>query len=537
MAKRKQPSKSSPATPAVKSRPEAVDGYHFEQARADRVATFLETFVTMSKGRQWAGKPMKLMPWQRHDIIEPLFGWVDDGGLRRYRRAWIEVAKKNGKSSLMAGLVLYFLLADGEPGANVYGAAVDRIQAGLIYRDVAAAIRRSPQLSAVCEVIDSRNTIVHKASGSRYQCLAADSWRAEGIDASAVIVDELHAHRSRALVDALMWAGAARSQPITIAISTAGYDRTSIAWQFHRDAELVMADPKANPTFFGKIYAASKDDDPSLPATWAKANPSLGVTLSEKDFAADYLDATTNPSKFSSWQRYRLNVWNEPDNRWFSKDAWEAVQDPPPVPLAGRDCFIGIDLASTLDITAAAFVYPAPDGTFDVEVKFWIPEDTAAERARKDRIPYLEWIDQGWVTATDGSRCDYERVVADIVEHAQTRRVISAGIDMWNAGSTATQLQRAGIEVEAISQSIGSLTSPCKLLESLVAGRKIRFNANPVMTWMAHNVVVFEDSSKNIKADKKRSQEKIDGIVATVLGLALASTSETAETTWKIEQI
>ncbi len=537
MAKRKQPSKRSPATPAVKPRPEAVDGYHFEQARADRVATFLETFVTMSKGRQWAGKPMQLMPWQRHDIIEPLFGWVDDGGLRRYRRAWIEVSKKNGKSSLMAGLVLYFLLADGEPGANVYGAAVDRIQAGLLYRDVAAAIRRSPQLSAVCEVIDSRNTIVHKASGSRYQCLAADSWRAEGIDASAVIVDELHAHRSRALVDALMWAGAARSQPITIAISTAGYDRTSIAWQFHTDAELVTANPASNPTFFGRIYAASKEDDASLPATWKKANPSLGLILSEKDFAADYLDAKTNPSKFSSWQRYRLGIWNEPDNRWFSTEAWEACQDLPPVPLEGRDCFIGIDLASTMDITAAAFVYPAPDGSYDVEVRCFIPEDTAAERARKDRIPYLEWIDQGWITATDGGRCDYERVVADIVEHAQTRHVVAAGIDMWNAGSTATQLQRAGIEVQAISQSIGSLTSPCKLLESLVAARKIRFGGNPVMQWMANNVILFEDSNKNIKIDKRRSQEKVDGILATVLGLALASTSETAETTWKIEQI
>ena len=531
--------RSSRARPnkAAPSRAEAVEGYTYDQSRADRVSRFLETFVVMSEGRGWAGKPLELMEWQRKDIIDPIFGWVDATGLRRYRRAYIEVPKKAGKSTLMAGLVLYFLLADGEPGAQVYGAAVDRIQAGLIYRSVAASIRKSPALSACLEVIDSRSTIIHKDSGSRYTCLSADSWRAEGINASAVVIDELHAHKNRSLVDALVWAGSSREQPLTIAISTAGHNRNSIGWQWHQDAELVTAEPKANPTFFGKIYSAPVGSDYSLPAVWKQANPSLGKTITLKSFSDDYVDALTNPSKYSAFLRYRLGVWTEPDNRWFTADAWSACGDSPTPCTDGRPVYVGLDLASSLDITAAIYLTPAADGSYDLEARFWIPEASAAERTKRDQVPYLEWIAAGWITATDGSRCDYDKVVADIVEAGQTRNIRSIGIDMWNAGSTASRLQEAGLSVVSISQSMGSLTAPSKLLESLVAGKKIRHGGNPVLAWMANNVVVTSDSSGNIKPDKGKSTEKIDGILATVLALAMASTAEVEATSWDMIQL
>lgn len=528
-----------PRGPAWKRRPEYVAGYTFEQERADRVVKFVEQFVTMTTGRKFAGKPMKLMPWQVHDIIEPIYGWVDDQGLRRYRRAAIFVSKKNGKSSLMAALVLYHLLADGEPGAAVYGAAVDRIQAGVIYRSVAASVRANPELARALEVIDSRSTIVHRPSSSRYTCLAADSWRAEGIDASAVVIDELHAHRKPDLVQALTYAGAARSQPLVVAISTAGELRNGIGYQWYRDAQLVEASPEANPTFFGKIYEAKEDDPRGLedPGVWKAANPSLGVTISQTDFANDYADSLTSGTKRTSFLRYRLGIWAQADNRFFHGDAWAACSSGPLEPLEGRPCWVGVDLASNLDMTSAAFVFKEKDGSYAVEWRYWVPEQTIGDRIRKDRIPYDSWIRDGWVTVTEGARLDHEHVARDLIEYGETHAIQAVGVDPWQAGALATLLQRAGLEVQTVPQRTATLNAPMKLLEALVVEGRIRHNANPVAAFNANNLCVYQDPTGLIKPDKAKSTEKIDGMVALVNALALASTAgddTTSPDDWKL---
>jgi phage terminase large subunit-like protein len=531
----KAPRKRKPAAPAWTRRPEYVPGYTFEQERADRVIRFIESFVTMTSGRKFAGKPMKLMEWQKRDIIEPLYGWVDADGLRRYRRAAIYVSKKNGKSSLMAALVLYHLLADQEPGAAVYGAAVDRIQSGIIYRSVASAVRANPQLAKALEVIDSRSTIVHRETNSRYTCLAADSWRAEGIDASAVVVDELHAHKKPDLVQALTYAGAARTAPLVVAISTAGENRNGIGWQWYQDAKLVEKSPEANPTFFGKVYEAPEGADYADPKVWALANPSLGTTISEKDFAADYADSLTNPRKWAAFARYRLGVWVQGDNRWFrDPEDWAACGSGPLEPIDGRPCWVGVDLASNLDLTSAAFVFKEKDGTYYVEWKHWVPEATIADREREG-IPYSQWIRQGFVTVTDGARLDHEAVARDIVEYAEKHRIVSVGADPWNVGSLATLLQRHDLEVQSISQRTGTLNAASKLLEALVVERKLRHGGNPVAAWAANHVCVYTDATGSIKPDKVKSTEKIDPIVALVNGLTLASTSdETGSDNWNL---
>lgn len=519
--------KRRPAGPAWKSRPEYVPGYKFEQERADRVVKFVQQFVTMTSGRRFAGKPMKLMPWQIHDIIEPLYGWVDDDGLRRYRRAAIFVSKKNGKSSLMAALVLYHLLADGEPGAAVYGAAVDRIQAGLIYRAVAASVRANPELTRALEVIDSRSTIVHRPTASRYTCLAADSWRAEGIDASAVVVDELHAHRKPDLVQALTYAGAARSQPLVVAISTAGESRNGIGFRWYEDARLVEANPAANPTFFGKIYEAKPDDARGYgdPEVWREANPSLGVTITEKDFAADYADALTAPTKMTGFLRYRLGIWAQADSRWFHGDDWSACSSGPLDPTEGRPCWVGVDLASNLDMTAAAFVFKERDGSYSVEWRYWVPRETVADRVREG-IPYDTWIRDGWVTVTDGHRLDHESVARDIIAFGERHEIKAVGCDPWQAGALETLLQREGITTKDVLQRTSHLNAPCKLLEALIVEKRLRHGGNPVAQWNANNVCVYTDPTGMIKTDKDKSTEKIDGIAALVNALALASTDE-----------
>ena len=519
--------KKRPAGPGWKSRPEYVPGYKFEQERADRVVKFVQQFVTMTSGRKFAGKPMKLMPWQIHDIIEPLYGWVDDDGLRRYRRAAIFVSKKNGKSSLMAALVLYHLLADGEPGAAVYGAAVDRIQAGLIYRAVAASVRANPELTRALEVIDSRSTIVHKPTASRYTCLAADSWRAEGIDASSVVIDELHAHRKPDLVQALTYAGAARSQPLVVAISTAGESRNGIGFRWYEDARLVQANPAANPTFFGKIYEAKPDDPRGYgdPEVWREANPSIGVTITEKDFAADYADALTAPTKMTAFLRYRLGIWAQADARWFHGDDWSACSSGPLDPTEGRPCWVGVDLASNLDMTAAAFVFKESDGSYSVEWRYWVPRETVADRVREG-IPYDAWIRDGWVTVTDGHRLDHESVARDIIAYGERHEIKAVGCDPWQAGALETLLQREGITTRDIPQRTATLNSPCKLLEALVVEKRLRTGGNPVAQWNANNVCVYTDPTGMIKPDKAKSTEKIDGVAALVNALALASTDE-----------
>lgn len=527
-----------PRGPAWKRRPEYVAGYTFEQERADRVVKFVQQFVTMTSGRKFAGKPMQLMPWQIHDIIEPIYGWVDDQGLRRYRRAAIFVSKKNGKSSLMAALVLYHLLADGEPGAAVFGAAVDRIQAGVIYRSVAASVRANPELARALEVIDSRSTIVHRPTASRYTCLAADSWRAEGIDASAVVIDELHAHRKPDLVQALTYAGAARAQPLVVAISTAGESRNGIGYQWYQDARLVEASPEANPTFFGKIYEAKEDDARGLdsPDVWRDANPSLGVTISEKDFANDYADSLTSGTKRTSFIRYRLGIWAQADARWFHGDDWAKCGREPLEPLAGRPCWVGVDLASNLDMTSAAFVFREQDGSYAVEWRYWVPSETVGDRVREG-IPYDTWIREGWVTVTDGHRLDHEAVARDIVAYGESHEIRGVGVDPWQAGALETLLQREGIEVKSVAQRTAYLNAPCKLLEALVVEGRLRHGANPVAAWNANNVCVYTDPTGMIKPDKAKSGEKIDGIAALVNALALASTDD-AETgsadDWKI---
>jgi phage terminase large subunit-like protein len=517
-------------TKSVKAakRPEAVPGFAYDQARPDRVVEFVETFCQMSKG-EWAGKPMRLLDWQKRDILEPLFGWHDDQGRRRYRTAAIFTPKKQGKSTMMSALALYFLLGDGEPGAEVISAACDRNQAAIIYQEAAQMVRASPSLSRVLEVVESRKTILHRASASRYYVISADSYRAEGFNASAVLLDESHTQQNTKLYDALRYSGASRRSPLVVSISTAGYDRspTALWWQLWQYAEAVQANPSHDPTFFGRIYKA--DDDPAKwfdEEQWYRANPSLGHTVSLESFRADAVQAQRNPAAMNQWARYRINVPTESDSRWFLPDVWASCGARPPEPLAGRPCWIGLDLASNRDFTAAVAIFKGPDGSYDLDCLFWFPEDAVAERESKDLIPLTQWIREGWIRTTPGVRLDHDAVAADIVAYAQTHHVKKIGADPWNLGGIASRLQSEGLEIVGIGQNVGSMSAPSKLLESLIYERRIRHGGNPVLSWMAGNVQLLTDSNGNIKPDKGRSKEKIDGIVATICGLAVASTDD-----------
>lgn len=411
------------------------------------------------------------------------------------------------------------------PAQDVFLAANDRLQARTMYRMVRQSVEASPLLSKLLEVVDSRSIIRNRETGKEIRCLSSDSWRNEGLNGS-VILDEIHSFRSPDLVDALIYATRGTANGLVISISTAGSDRNGIGWRWWQDCELVINDPKVNPTFYGLIYAAAEDDDFSDPKVWRKANPSMGVAFPEDEFAADYQDATTDPRKMSKFLRYSLNVWQAGDSRWMVPPLdWSACSAGRLDPTEGRPCWVGVDLASNLDMTAAAFVFKERDGSYAVVWRYWVPRETVADRVREG-IPYDAWIRDGWVTVTDGHRLDHESVARDIIAFGERHEIKAVGCDPWQAGALETLLQREGITTKDIPQRTAYLNSPCKLLEALVVEKRLRTGGNPVAQWNANNVCVYTDPTGLIKPDKSKSTEKIDGIAALVNALALASTDE-----------
>jgi len=522
-----------------RKRPEYLAGYKWDEEAAQAPVEFIEQLCRHPDERGGDPKHVELIEWQKERVLRPLFGWRRPDGRLRFRRAGIFVPKKNRKSSLMSQLAQYMATCHA-PAQDVFLAANDRLQARTMYRMVRQSVDASPTLSKLLEVVDSRSIIRNRETGKEIRCLSSDSWRNEGLNGS-VILDEIHSFRSPDLVDALIYATRGTANGLVISISTAGSDRNGIGWRWWQDCELVLADPKANPTFYGLIYAAKDEDDYSSPKVWRKANPSMGVAFPEDEFAADYQDATTDPRKMSKFLRYSLNVWQAADARWFHGDDWSKCSAGPLDPTEGRPCWVGVDLASNLDMTAAAFVFKESDGSYSVEWRYWVPRETVADRVREG-IPYDSWIRDGWVIVTDGHRLDHECVARDIIAFGQTHEIKAAGCDPWQAGALETLLQREGITTKDIPQRTSYLNAPCKLLEALVVEKRLRHGANPVAQWNANNVCVYTDPTGAIKPDKAKSTEKIDGVAALVNALALASTDEDSGGTsslddWKIRMI
>jgi phage terminase large subunit-like protein len=517
-------SRGSASAADPKKRPEYVPGYQWEEAAAKAPCEFIEQLCRHPDERGGEPKRIELIDWQKEQVLRPLFGWRRADGRLRFRRAGIFVPKKNRKSSLMSQLAQYMATCHA-PAQDVFLAANDRLQARTMYRMVRQSVEASPKLSKLLEVIDSRSIIRNRETGKEIRCLSSDSWRNEGLNGS-VILDEIHSFRSPDLVDALIYATRGTPNGLVISISTAGSDRNGIGWRWWQDCELVIKDPKVNPTFYGLIYAAADDDDFSDPKVWRKANPSMGVAFPEDEFAADYQDATTDARKMSKFLRYSLNVWQAGDSRWFVPPLdWSACSAGPLEPTEGRPCWVGVDLASNLDMTAAAFVFKESDGSYSVEWRYWVPRETVADRVREG-IPYDAWIRDGWVTVTDGHRLDHEAVARDIIAYGQAHEIKAVGCDPWQAGALETLLQREGITTRDIPQRTSYLNAPCKLLEALVVEKRLRHGGNPVAQFNANNVCVYTDPTGMIKPDKAKSTEKIDGIAALVNGIALASTDE-----------
>lgn len=507
-----------------KSDEAAVDaGCTFDISSADRVRKFLFTFIRHSKG-QWAGKSFELLPWQWEDIVVPLFGWKRKDGTRRYRRAGIWVPKKMGKSALCSGLSLYMLLADREPGAEVYAAAADRDQASIVFTESANMVESSPALASKLEVVRSTKRILHRQSASVYRALSAEAPTKEGLNWSCLIFDELHAQKTRELWDTLVYGGRARRQPLLISISTAGFDRESIGYEQYLYAKSVKDNLIEDISFLPVIYEAGPEEEWTSPEVWARVNPSLGTTVPLEALEQECKEAQNSPAKENSFRRYTLNQWTQQDVRWLSLEKWDASagQDFDPESLQGRECFAGLDLASTTDTASLALVFPEEDGSYKVLPFFWVPESALDRRARENRDRIDGWVRQGLIQATDGDVIDYDMIRRRINELGEQYWIVEIAIDRWNATQIATQLAGDGFEIVAYGQGYASMTAPTKELEKLVLAGQWHHGGHPVLRWMAGNVAVEQDAAGNLKPSKKKSKEKIDGMVASIMALGRA---------------
>lgn len=518
--------------------------YTYDEAAADRAVDFFRNYLTHSKG-QHAGRPFELLPWQENEIIRPLFGWKDQDGNRQYRRAYVEVPRKDGKSALASGVGLYLTFADDEPGAEVYSAASDREQAAIVFDVASAMVEESPALLSRGDIY--KRSIVVPGTRSSYKVLSSDVATKHGLNAHGVIFDELHTQKNRDLWDVLTTSVGARTQPLIFAITTAGYDKNSICWEIHDYAIKVLEGTIDDPQFLAVIYAAPDDADWTDPKVWAIANPSLGVTVSEEYLQAECNRAIETPGYVNTFRRLHLNQWTESYSRWLDIEAWnEAGELIDPSTLIGEPCWAGLDLSTTTDMSALSLVFPfdnvivcpvckdglgctkcygtgeAKESGYKTLMHFWVPEESITKRSRRDRVPYDVWAREGWIEPTEGNVIDYDYIRDCINQLSEVYRIQEIGFDPWNATSLVNDLMADGANMVAVRQGYASLSAPSKELEKMVAAKTLQHGGNPVLRWCAANVVVQTDPAGNIKPSKEKSTERIDGIAALVIALSRA---------------
>lgn len=506
MPKRK--SRSSPKPP----------GFWFDEAAAQR-AVDVFTSLRHTKG-EWAGKSFIPEPWQR-EVIWKVFGSMRADGNRQYRIVYIEVPRKNGKSTLAAGFGCVLLYSDGEPGAEVYSCAADRDQAAIVFEQAKQMVLAHEEFGPVSEVY--RRSIVYPAKQRAWRVLSADAPTKHGLNAHGIIFDELHAQPNRELWDVMTTSTGARRQPLIVAITTAGWDRHSICWELHHYACQVRDGVITDDSFLPVIFAAAEADDWTSPATWQKANPSYGVTVKADYLAAECDRAQMSPAYQNTFRRLHLNQWTEQADRWIDLTLWDANAAPLDLAaLQGQPCYGGLDLSTTTDLSALVLVFPRPEG-FAVLPHFWVPQERMHQRATRDRVPYVQWQRDGFLTATPGDVVDYAFIRQQVLDLMAQYDLRELAFDPWNATQLATQLEGDGVTMVEVRQGFATLSAPTKELMTLLLAKKLQHGGHPVLRWNASNVAVKQDPAGNLKPDKSQSTERIDGIVALVMALARAT--------------
>ena len=499
----------------------------YDKDKAQHAVTFINC-LKHTKGK-WRGVPFELLGWQ-DKIIRDIYGTVKEDGYRQYNTAYIEIPKKNGKSELAAAVALLMTCGDNEWGAEVYGCASDRQQASIVFDVAVDMVDQCPALKKRIKPVMSVKRLVYYPTNSFYQVLSAEAYTKHGLNVHAVVFDELHAQPNRNLYDVMTkGSGDARTQPLFFLITTAGNDRNSICYEVHQKAKDILSGRKIDPTFYSAIYGIEDTDDWANEENWYKANPSLGHTIAIEKVRAAFQSAKENLAEENLFRQLRLNQWVKQSVRWMQMDRWDECAFPIDLnSLRGRVCYGGLDLSSTTDITAFVLVFPSRDDTekFIVLPFFWIPEENLATRVRRDHVPYDIWQQQGYIKTTEGNVVHYGFIEAFIEELNTIYNIKEIAFDRWGAVQMVQNLEGMGFTVVPFGQGYKDMSPASKEIMKLTLEKNISHGGNPVYRWMMDNIYIKTDPAGNIKPDKEKSTERIDGAVALIMALDRAIRNE-----------
>lgn len=559
LAELSAPAAVPPRPPAFASYPNAtwdgerwVDGvYWYDERTADKAVAFFRDHLVFSEG-EWAGRPFVLESWEEHDIVRPLFGWKRAGGTRRYRRAYVWVARKNGKTELAAGIALLILLGDAEPGGQVFAIASEKDQASIVFNKSINMVVRAPRLAAMLECL--KESIYCPSLNASFRPLSGKPKGKHGLNMSGLVGDEIHEWPNGDLYTFVHDSAASRRQPLEFLISTAGQKGTH-GEEVYKECQAILAGDIDDAETLVVIYAPDEGDDWTKEATWRKANPNFGLTVKVEPFVADFNRARQLARLENDFKRFRLNIWTDQAVKWLPIDAlddegrrfgwdlcagpvgWRELEDR----LRHKRCFGGLDLSSTNDLSGLVWWFPAQDG-LDlpcVLVRAFKPADLVKAHARRDRLPYEQWVKDGALLTTPGNVVDYAFIQEQIKRDAETFRIAFMGdanrkpeqqgglaIDRWNATETAVKLGQEGLPVIMFGQGFASMSAPAKELERLVMANGFHHGGHPVLRRHAQAVAVMSDPAGNIKPAKDQSAIRIDLIVAQVMAIGIAAKDE-----------
>ena len=493
---------------------------HYDKKKADRAVTFIEN-LCHTKGK-WAGTPFWLLPWQEQ-LIRDIFGIVKPDGNRQFRTAFVEICKKVGKSELAAAVALYLLYADNEPSAEVYGAAADRQQASIVFDVAKQMVEMAPALMKRSKLMGATKRIVNYSNAGYYQVLSAEVGGKHGFSVSGLVFDEIHTQPNRQLYDVLTKGSSdARQNPLHFIITTAGNDRHSIAYELHTKAVDILEGRRVDPTFYPVVYGLKDDEDWEDEANWYKVNPSLGYTVDIERLRDACREAKQNPADEITFKWLRCNMWVSSTVAWIPDAIYMRGNEPIDMDaLAGRDCYAGLDLSSTGDITALVLIFPPRDEEekYVLLPYFWIPEETIPRRVKANSVPYDIWEKQGYIMSTEGNVIHYDFIEKFIMDLSEKYHILEIAVDRWNATQMIQNLEGEGFTIVPFGQGFSSMSAPTKEFYRLLMEGRIIHGGNPVLRWMAGNVVIDTDPAGNIKVTKAKSKEKIDGIVAAIMAL------------------
>ena len=493
---------------------------HYDKDKADRAVKFIEN-LCHTKGK-WAGKRFWLLPWQEQ-LIRDIFGIVKPDGYRQFRTAFVEICKKVGKSELAAAIALYLLYADNEPSAEVYGAAADRQQASIVFDVAKQMVEMSPALLKRSKIMGATKRIVNYGNAGYYQVLSAEVGGKHGFSVSGLVFDEIHTQPNRQLYDVLTKGSSdARQNPLHFIITTAGTDRHSIAYELHTKAIDILEGRRVDPTFYPVVYGLKDDEDWEDEANWYKVNPSLGYTVDIERLRDAYREAKQNPADEITFRWLRMNQWVSSTTAWIPDQIYQRGNEEIDLKsLEGRDCYGGLDLSSTGDITAFVLMFPPrnDEEKYILLPFFWVPEETIPQRVKANSVPYDVWERQGYLMSTEGNVIHYDFIEKFIEELGEKYHILEIAFDRWGATQMVQDLEGMGFTVVPFGQGYSSMSAPTKEFYKILMEGNMVHGGHPVLRWMAGNVVIDTDPAENIKVTKARSKEKIDGIVAAIMAL------------------